>query len=192
MLKKSLNKNFRMSFGDLHDISLEKVSITGVTYSIIDFEKSKKAYLAATTNSDYTITALDTWEKIAKKYLIQYESFLKIHNINGEIPPQPGKTIKIKKPIFLEIKNAEAQQPTQKSNERLNFKMELILTKDFFNENSVDYEDYNVGTDLEKRSEMIEKSGQMGVPVILISKKDGSEETIIGFDEDRIRQLLSL
>lgn len=59
--------------------------------------------------------------------------------------------------------------------------------KEFFTENSVAYEDYNVAEDQEKRREMIERSGQMGVPVIFIG-----EEMVIGFDEGKLRDLLGL
>lgn len=61
------------------------------------------------------------------------------------------------------------------------------MAKDFFTANSIVFTDYNVGTDLEKRKEMMEKSGQMGVPVIII---DG--EITVGFDKPRISQLLGL
>jgi len=61
------------------------------------------------------------------------------------------------------------------------------LAKDFFNENGIKYAVYNVQTDLAKRKEMMEKSGQMGVPVILI---DG--EVIKGFDEERLREILEI
>ena len=57
--------------------------------------------------------------------------------------------------------------------------------KMFFKENNVTYTEYNVATDLEKRKEMVEKSGQMGVPVISIGK-----EVIVGFDEQRLREVL--
>ncbi len=59
--------------------------------------------------------------------------------------------------------------------------------KNFFNQNNIVYTDYNVQEDHEKAREMVELSGQMGVPVIVI---DG--EVIIGFDEPRIRELLGL
>ncbi|MBM3261349.1 glutaredoxin family protein [Candidatus Kaiserbacteria bacterium] len=59
--------------------------------------------------------------------------------------------------------------------------------KDFFTENHIAFKDYNVATDLEKRAEMITKSGQMGVPVINVGG-----ELIIGFDEPRLREVLSL
>ncbi len=57
--------------------------------------------------------------------------------------------------------------------------------KEFFDENNVAYEDYNVQDDVEKRQEMIEKSGQMGVPVIAIG-----DEIVIGFDKDRLSELI--
>ena len=59
--------------------------------------------------------------------------------------------------------------------------------KEFFDANKVAYTDYNVATDIEKRKEMVEKSGQMGVPVITIG-----DTLIVGFDEGRLRELLAV
>ena len=61
------------------------------------------------------------------------------------------------------------------------------MAKDFFKKNNVSYEDFNVGTDLEKRKEMVEKSDQMGVPVIIIDS-----ELIVGFDKAKISRLLGI
>lgn len=61
------------------------------------------------------------------------------------------------------------------------------LAKDFFTAHDVKYTDYNVATDLEKRREMVEKTQQMGVPVIMIGS-----EAIVGFDEARIKSALGL
>jgi glutaredoxin-like YruB-family protein len=61
------------------------------------------------------------------------------------------------------------------------------LTKAFLTEHNVAYTDYNVATDLEKRQEMIEKSGQMGVPVIFVG-----EEMIIGFDKEKLATLAGI
>lgn len=61
------------------------------------------------------------------------------------------------------------------------------MAKDFFTANSVVFTDYNVASDLEKRKEMIEKSGQMGVPVIFIDS-----EMVVGFDKQRISKALGL
>lgn len=62
------------------------------------------------------------------------------------------------------------------------------MAKEFFKSHNVLFTDYNVGTDTAKRSEMIEKSGQMGVPVIIIDDKD----IVVGFDEKALTNLLSL
>ena len=61
------------------------------------------------------------------------------------------------------------------------------MAKEFFTANNVPFTDYNVGSDLEKRKEMVEKSGQMGVPVIFID-----EDMTIGFDKPRIAHLLGI
>ena len=61
------------------------------------------------------------------------------------------------------------------------------MAKEFFKENNVAYTEYNVASNLEKRQEMMEKSGQMGVPVIVIS-----EEITIGFDRPKIAKMLGL
>jgi len=61
------------------------------------------------------------------------------------------------------------------------------LAKDFFDENKIKYTVYNVSVDLAKRKEMMEKSGQMGVPVIIV---DG--ELVMGFDEERLKGLLGI
>lgn len=57
------------------------------------------------------------------------------------------------------------------------------LAKDFFKEHNIAYTEYNVAADIEKRKEMVAKTGQMGVPVIII---DG--DVTIGFNEDAIRE----
>ena len=61
------------------------------------------------------------------------------------------------------------------------------LAKDFFNDYNISYEVFNVQTDLEKRKEMVERSGQMGVPVIFVG-----DEMVKGFDEERLKELLEM
>ena len=62
------------------------------------------------------------------------------------------------------------------------------MTKEFFSANNVPFTDYNVGTDTAKRKEMVEKSGQMGVPVIVIDDKD----IVVGFDKKKISELFRI
>ncbi len=61
------------------------------------------------------------------------------------------------------------------------------MAKEFFTANNVEYTEYNVGTDIEKRKEMIEKSGQMGVPVIFVDN-----EVTVGFDKAKLTSLLGI
>jgi glutaredoxin 3 len=61
------------------------------------------------------------------------------------------------------------------------------MAKDFFTENKVAYRDYDVANDMEKRKEMVEKSGQMGVPVIFVG-----DQMVVGFDEGKLREMLGL
>ena len=61
------------------------------------------------------------------------------------------------------------------------------MAKEFFTANNVPFTDYNVAQDEAKRAEMLEKSNQMGVPVIFIG-----DDMVIGFNEPKIRQLLGM
>ncbi|OHA91177.1 MAG: NrdH-redoxin [Candidatus Zambryskibacteria bacterium RIFCSPHIGHO2_01_FULL_49_18] len=62
------------------------------------------------------------------------------------------------------------------------------MAKEFFKANGIEYAEYNVGTDIERRKEMLEKSGQMGVPVIVIDGKD----FVIGFNQPALAKLLGV
>lgn len=59
--------------------------------------------------------------------------------------------------------------------------------KKFFADNGVEYTEHDVSTDEAKRNEMVEKSNQMGVPVILVD-----DELVVGFDEGKLKELLGL
>ena len=61
------------------------------------------------------------------------------------------------------------------------------MTKEFFAKNNVQYKELNVATDTKAREEMLEKSQQLGVPVIDI---DGT--IIIGFDKKNLEMALGL
>jgi glutaredoxin 3 len=61
------------------------------------------------------------------------------------------------------------------------------MAKDFFKEKNITYTEHNVASDLEQRKIMVEKSGQMGVPVIIIG-----DELTVGFDQTKITSLLGL
>jgi glutaredoxin 3 len=62
-----------------------------------------------------------------------------------------------------------------------------IRVKQFLNESNIPFENYDVSSDQKKADEMVQKSGQMGVPVV-----DIEGEIIVGFDREKIKQLLGL
>jgi len=58
------------------------------------------------------------------------------------------------------------------------------MAKDYFKENNIEYVEYNVSENPQYRKELMKK-GYMSVPVIIV---EGEE--VIGFDKNRIEQLL--
>lgn len=66
------------------------------------------------------------------------------------------------------------------------------LLKHWLNEKGVAFENVDVALDPKRGQEMIQKTGQMGVPVSIITFADNREEIILGFDQARIASLLKL
>ena len=62
-----------------------------------------------------------------------------------------------------------------------------VTLKSFLKEHNIQFEDIDVSKDEKALDEMIDRSGQMGVPVI-----DINGEIIVGFNQNRIKQLLKL
>ena len=62
-----------------------------------------------------------------------------------------------------------------------------VIAKNFFKQNNVKYEEINVEDNHEAAHEMIQKSGQTGVPVIEINGK-----IIVGFNKPLIAKELGL
>ena len=60
-----------------------------------------------------------------------------------------------------------------------------ILTKAYFKENGIEFEEKDVATDVQARQEMVEKSGQLGVPVTVIG-----ENVVVGFDKGMLEELI--
>ena len=61
------------------------------------------------------------------------------------------------------------------------------MAKDFLKEQGIAYTEFDVAHDLERRQEMIQKSGQMGVPVIIVG-----DEIIVGFDREKLATVLGI
>ncbi|HNU96730.1 MAG TPA: glutaredoxin domain-containing protein [Candidatus Portnoybacteria bacterium] len=62
-----------------------------------------------------------------------------------------------------------------------------VALKGYLKERNIEFEDIDVSRNLEAQKEMIERSGQYGVPVA-----DINGEIIVGFNQERINQLLNL
>ena len=62
-----------------------------------------------------------------------------------------------------------------------------MRAKEYLSQKGIKYTDYDVAQDREKAKEMIQKSGQMGVPVILVDS-----EVVIGFNKAKLDELLGL
>ncbi len=62
-----------------------------------------------------------------------------------------------------------------------------IRAKQFLKDNNIEFEDVDVSQDQAQADEMVEKSGQIGVPVLDI---DGN--IIVGFDKEEIKKSLGL
>jgi glutaredoxin 3 len=61
------------------------------------------------------------------------------------------------------------------------------MAKDFFAENNIAFTEHDVASDLDKRAEMVDMTGQMGVPVIRIG-----DDVVVGFDEGKVKELLGV
>lgn len=61
------------------------------------------------------------------------------------------------------------------------------MAKEFFKEKGVTYQEFDVASDLTKRAEMVDMSGQLGVPVIRID-----DNIIIGFNKPKVAELLGI
>lgn len=61
------------------------------------------------------------------------------------------------------------------------------MAKDFFAKNNIQYQEHNVADDEQARAEMVEKSHQLGVPVI-----DISGEIFVGFNRTELAGALGI
>lgn len=61
------------------------------------------------------------------------------------------------------------------------------MAKEFFAKNNVAYKEHDVASDQKAREEMVNKTHQLGVPVIQID-----DNIVIGFDQKTIEDLLGL
>lgn len=66
-----------------------------------------------------------------------------------------------------------------------------VMAKEFFEENEIEYTDINVAEDKKAAEEMVKKTDQMSVPVIIV-EKEGKENIVVGFDKEKLVSLLEI
>ncbi len=66
------------------------------------------------------------------------------------------------------------------------------MLKSYLNDKGIKYDVKMADEDQSLARELYEKSGQLGVPFTVITKDDGSEEKILGFDRQKIDMALGL
>ena len=62
-----------------------------------------------------------------------------------------------------------------------------IRAKEYLSKKGISYEEHDVAADRDAAKEMIEKSKQMAVPLIIIDDKD----IVIGFNQGKLDELLA-
>jgi len=60
------------------------------------------------------------------------------------------------------------------------------MAKDFFNENHIAFTDIDVSADAEKKKEILDMTGQLGVPVIKIEEENKEPVIMVGFNENQL------
>ena len=60
------------------------------------------------------------------------------------------------------------------------------MVKEYLSKKGINYTEHDLSKDISKAREMVEKTGQMGVPVIIID-----ENIVIGFNRGKIDELLA-
>ncbi|MGB6873823.1 MAG: glutaredoxin family protein [Dehalococcoidia bacterium] len=59
--------------------------------------------------------------------------------------------------------------------------------KEYLSQKGIPHIEYNVAKDKERTKEMMQKSGQLGVPVILVD-----DQVMVGFNQSKLEELLSI
>lgn len=68
------------------------------------------------------------------------------------------------------------------------------MEKDYLTAQGIAFTDYNVAEDAEKRSHIVELTGQMGVPVTVITDSENPEhpDILVGFSQSLFEEKLGL
>lgn len=67
-----------------------------------------------------------------------------------------------------------------------------VMVKRYLDDLGIKYEQIDVSHDEKEAQIMQQKSGQLGVPVVIFELAKDKEEVVIGFDKDQIDKILNL
>lgn len=65
-----------------------------------------------------------------------------------------------------------------------------VLVKDYLKQNNIDFQEIDLSQDEKAAAEIVEKTGQMGVPIIVVETDDGKEEVILGFNRELVNKII--
>ena len=65
------------------------------------------------------------------------------------------------------------------------------MLKSYLDQHEISYSEKRADEDQKLAQELYEKSGQLGVPFTII-EKDGKQEAVLGFDRQKINQVLEI
>lgn len=66
------------------------------------------------------------------------------------------------------------------------------MEKEYLTQKGIVFENIFVDEDEKKAEEMTRKSGQMGVPVTVVTDDSGKEEVVVGFDKEALNKALGI
>lgn len=66
------------------------------------------------------------------------------------------------------------------------------MLKSYLEKNQVAYEEKQADLDPALAHELLEESGQLGVPFTIIEADDGTKEKVLGFDQHKLQEALKL
>lgn len=64
------------------------------------------------------------------------------------------------------------------------------MEKEYLDSKGISYDNIFVDEDVKAAEELMKIEGQLGVPFTIFTKEDGSKESVLGFDKDRIEKIL--
>ena len=67
-----------------------------------------------------------------------------------------------------------------------------VKAKDYLKAHKIKFEELDVTSNEKARNDMVQKSGQMGVPVIEVAKEGAEPAVIVGFDEEALQNALEI